>query len=205
LYQFRGRLLTEEQDFCRKSELAQSPADLKTVQAGQSDIQQNQIRLQPFGLLDGFHPILSLDDLKLSRLLQQRMDESAELCKTIDYQYLKGLHYPLSPNQLEVNLRPAASQLDLPALSNGHCSYAVKPFQNDPRDVALRELETNEETRVVTLLAINHLGAHGRFFVQRSNLGLFTRMPSARGLDANAMRTKIIGVRFFVFFGSFAS
>ena len=78
--------------------------------------------------------------------------------------------------------------------------YAVIPFETNPGDLALRKLETNEKMRVVQLMAINYFPAHGTFFVHRSNLGPFPRMPKARGLDTHAMRTEIIGIRFFVLF-----
>jgi len=75
--------------------------DLQPVQVRQANIKQNQIRLQLFGFLDGFQPIRGLRDLKFRPLLQRRTDESAEGFKVIDYQYLKGLHHPCSPYQLD--------------------------------------------------------------------------------------------------------
>ena len=89
--------MTEEQDFCSGSEITHPPSDLEPVQARQTDVEQDQIRMQLFGLFDGLQPIRSLRDLKLRPLLQRRADKSAEVFKVIDYQYLERLNRTRDP------------------------------------------------------------------------------------------------------------
>jgi predicted nucleic acid-binding Zn ribbon protein len=52
LYYIRGGFLSEENDLGVWNELANLPARLDSIQAGQTDIQQNQIRLKLDGFLD---------------------------------------------------------------------------------------------------------------------------------------------------------
>src|SRR6187549_2981706 len=54
------------------------------MQLRQIDIEQNQIRLQCFGLLDGLQPIYRLDGLELRASLKRRTDETAERRMILD-------------------------------------------------------------------------------------------------------------------------
>ena len=56
------------------------------------------------------------------------------------------------------------------------------------------ELEANEETSLVRLLAINDFALHGRSLVDRSDLDLIPRLPTAERAHSDAARTEIIGV-----------
>ena len=46
-------------------------SDLESMQLRQVDIEQNQVRLQFFGLLNGLQPIRRLDDLELRSSLKR--------------------------------------------------------------------------------------------------------------------------------------
>lgn len=59
------------------------------------------------------------------------------------------------------------------------------------------ELEANEETSFVKLLAINNFSSHGRPLVDRINLYLISRPPTADRAHSHAARTEIIGVGLF--------
>jgi hypothetical protein len=59
------------------------------------------------------------------------------------------------------------------------------------------ELEANEETSLVRLLAINNLALHGRSLVDRSDLDLIPRLPTPERAHSDAARTEIIGVGLF--------
>ena len=64
-------LLAQEKDFRVRSKLANFSSGGDAIQFRKADIQENQIRLQLFGFLNGFQSICRLpDDLKLSPFLQ---------------------------------------------------------------------------------------------------------------------------------------
>ena len=58
--------------------------DLESMQLRQVDIEQNQIRLQFFGLLNGLQPIRRLDGLELRPSLKRRTNETAERRMVLD-------------------------------------------------------------------------------------------------------------------------
>ena len=59
------------------------------------------------------------------------------------------------------------------------------------------ELEANEETSLVRLLAISDFALHGRSLVDRSDLDPIPRLPTAERAHSDAARTEIIGVGLF--------
>lgn len=59
------------------------------------------------------------------------------------------------------------------------------------------ELEANEETSFVKLVAINNFSSQGRPLVDRINLYLISRPPTADRAHSHAARTEIIGVGLF--------
>lgn len=59
------------------------------------------------------------------------------------------------------------------------------------------ELGANAETSFVKLLAINNFSSHGRPLVDRINLYLISRPPTADRAHSHAARTEIIGVGLF--------
>ena len=59
-------------------------SDLESMHLRQVDIEQNQIRLQLFGLLNGLQPIRRLDGLELRPSLKRRTNEMAERRMVLD-------------------------------------------------------------------------------------------------------------------------
>jgi len=59
------------------------------------------------------------------------------------------------------------------------------------------ELEANEETSVLKLLAINNLSSRARPLVDRINLYLISWSPAALRAHSHAARTEIMGVDLF--------
>ena len=57
VYHVGRRFLANKQDFSAGTDLANSLCDFYPVQNGQSDIEQNQVRLKFFSFLDGFQSI----------------------------------------------------------------------------------------------------------------------------------------------------
>src|SRR5438034_11792656 len=57
-------------------------------------------------------------------------------------------------------------------------SVAAIALQNAPGGASTMELEANEETSLVRLLAINDFALHGRSLVDRGNLYLIPRLPA---------------------------
>ena len=97
--------MADKQDSCGGCQRAHAPGDLDPVQIWQADIQQNQIRLQLFGFLDGFQAIRSLSDPELNSLAENRTDESPDGRKVIDYKDFTGLHSPSFPVQMQMSFR----------------------------------------------------------------------------------------------------
>ena len=79
----RGLLAHEEQS-CVGYEAADLFRDLEAMQLRQIDIEQNQIRLLGFGLLNGLQPIRCLAGLVLCASLKRRTDETAERRMVLD-------------------------------------------------------------------------------------------------------------------------
>ena len=80
----RRGLLAHEEQSCVGGETVDLFRDLESMQLRQVDIEQNQIRLQFFGLLDGLQPILRLDGLELRPSLKRRTNETAERRMVLD-------------------------------------------------------------------------------------------------------------------------
>ena len=57
LHDVRRAFLAHKEYFGSRGNFAYSSTGFDAVQCGQSDIQQNQIWVQFFGLLDGFQPV----------------------------------------------------------------------------------------------------------------------------------------------------
>lgn len=90
LYHVRRRFLTQKKNPCSRTEVS---CDFQPVEPWQTNIEQNQIRLQFLELLDSFHAIRNLCDLETTTLLQQRADELAETFEIFDYQNMKSAHF----------------------------------------------------------------------------------------------------------------
>src|SRR5437660_1532149 len=76
-------------------------------------------------------------------------------------------------------------------------SVAAIALQNAPGGASTMELEANEETSLVRLLAINDFALHGRSLVDRGNLYLIPRLPAVERAHSHAARTEIVGVGLF--------
>ena len=81
----RGLLAHEEQSRAG-GEPADLFRDLESIQLRQIDVEQNQIRLQFFGLPHGLQPIRRLDDLELRPSLKRRTNETAERRMVFHYE-----------------------------------------------------------------------------------------------------------------------
>jgi hypothetical protein len=67
------------------AQFANSPRDFHPIQQGESDVQQDQIWLEIFGLLDSFQSVTNLsDDLAPRLFLQRDTQEPAETFVVID-------------------------------------------------------------------------------------------------------------------------
>src|SRR5688572_10496972 len=82
-YDIRQGLLAHEEQSCVGGE-PDLFSDLESMQLRQIDIEQNHIRLQFFGLLNGLQPIRRLDGLKLRPSLKRRTNETAERRMVLD-------------------------------------------------------------------------------------------------------------------------
>ena len=66
-YDVRRGLLAQEEQPCVGGEPADLSSDLEAMHGRQVDIEQDQIRLQLFGLLNGLQSVRRLDDLESAR------------------------------------------------------------------------------------------------------------------------------------------
>ena len=73
-----------KRSLCVGREPADPCSDLESMQLRQVDIEQNQIRLQFFGLLKGLQPIRRLEDLELGSSLKRLTRETAERRMVLD-------------------------------------------------------------------------------------------------------------------------
>src|SRR4030095_12910363 len=89
-YDIRRGLLADEEHSCVGGEPADPFSDLESMQLRQIDIEQNQIRLQFFGLLNGLQPIRRLDGLELRPSLKRRTNETAERRMVLDDENPQG-------------------------------------------------------------------------------------------------------------------
>src|SRR5947208_24866 len=89
-YDVRRGLLAHEEQSCAGGEPADLLSDLEPMQLRQADVEQNHIRLQLYGLLNGLHPIHRLEDLELCALLKLRPNELAELGMVLDDENPQG-------------------------------------------------------------------------------------------------------------------
>ena len=80
----RRGLLAHEEKSCVRGEPEDLSSDLESMHLRQVDIEQNQIRLQLFGPLNGLQPIRRLDGLDLRPSLKRRTNDSAELRMVLD-------------------------------------------------------------------------------------------------------------------------
>ncbi len=83
-YDVRQGLLAQEEQSRVGGEHGDLFSDLESMQLRQIDIEQNHVRLQFFGLLNGLQPIRRLDDLELRPSLKLRTNETAERRMVLD-------------------------------------------------------------------------------------------------------------------------
>src|SRR5580765_8240323 len=77
-HDIRRGLLAHEEQSCAGNEPADLLSDLESMQLRQIDIEQNQIRLQFFDLLNGLQPIHRLEDLELCSSLKRPTRDTTE-------------------------------------------------------------------------------------------------------------------------------
>ena len=92
-------------------------SDLESMHLRQVDIEQNQIRLQLFGLLNGLQPIRRLDGLELRPSLKRRANEMAERRMVLDdenpQRHLAVSSVPCQPIDEGINSRSWILNLEL--------------------------------------------------------------------------------------------
>jgi hypothetical protein len=109
-------ILTDDKYFRVWAEFANSPNDLHAIQRGESEVEQDQIWLEFFGVPDGFQSVRHLsDDLALRHFLQLETQALAETFVVIDDQRPEGrcLH-PCSPFS---NIQEKQTGVPLPGLN----------------------------------------------------------------------------------------
>jgi hypothetical protein len=107
-YEIRRGLLAHEEQSCVGDKPADLFSDLESMHPRQVDIEQNHIRVQIDGLLNGLQPVHCLDDLKLCSSLQLRTNDLAELRMVFDDENPHG-HMALS-SMLAKPTRPSGRE-----------------------------------------------------------------------------------------------
>src|SRR5262245_3912051 len=84
-YDFRRRFQANEQKFCVGSNRPNPLGGLYSIQALQADIEQNQIRLQLFGQLNGFQSVWHFPNYsELRPVLKPQTNKSAKSLMVFD-------------------------------------------------------------------------------------------------------------------------
>jgi hypothetical protein len=102
-YDIRRGLLAHEEKSCVGDEPADLFSDLESMHLWQVDIEQNQIRLQLFGLLNGLQPIRCLDGVEIRPSSKRRTNEMAERRMVLDDENPQQRHLEQYPLPCEID------------------------------------------------------------------------------------------------------
>jgi hypothetical protein len=93
LYDFRRRLQTNEHKLCVRGDRPNPLGRFYAIQIPQADIDQNEIRLQLFRLLNSFQSIRHFpNDSEVRPFLKLQTNKSAERLMVLDYKDPVGSH-----------------------------------------------------------------------------------------------------------------